>query len=56
MNRQDLAGLQRAQTYPCLTITLPTHRTWPDNRQDAIRVKNLVRRSTTRRVWFVASV
>ncbi len=42
MNRQELHELQQAHSYPCLTITLPTHRTWPDNRQDPIRVKNLV--------------
>jgi hypothetical protein len=42
MNRHDLQELQDIRTYPCLTITLPTHRTSPDNKQDPIRVKNLV--------------
>jgi hypothetical protein len=36
MNRQDLRELQAVHDYPCLTITLPTHRTFPDNKQDQI--------------------
>src|SRR5262245_34885049 len=36
MNLHDLHELQDVHTYPCLTITLPTHRTRPDNRQDPI--------------------
>ncbi len=48
MNRHDLRELQEVHTYPCLTITLPTHRTQPDNRQDPIRVKNLVTQATNR--------
>ena len=48
MNRKDLRELQEAHTYPCLTITLPTHRTRPDNKQDPIRVKNLVSEATDR--------
>jgi hypothetical protein len=42
MTRHDLEELQQIRHYPCLTITLPTHRTFPDNTQDPIRVKNLV--------------
>ena len=48
MNRYDLHELQDIHTYPCLTITLPTHRTSPDNKQDPIRVKNLVSEGTNR--------
>jgi hypothetical protein len=48
MNRHDLHELQDVRTYPCLTITLPTHRTSPDNKQDPIRVKNLVTEGTNR--------
>src|SRR5262245_65894972 len=48
MNRHDLHELQDVHTYPCLTITLPTHRTSPDNKQDPIRVKNLVTEGTNR--------
>src|SRR5215471_179403 len=48
MNRYDLHELQDIHTYPCLTITLPTHRTSPDNKQDPIRVKNLVSEGANR--------
>jgi hypothetical protein len=48
MNRRHLRELQDVHTYPCLTITMPTHRTSPDNRQDPIRVKNLVTEATNR--------
>src|SRR5215471_12849582 len=48
MTRHDLRELQDVRTYPCLTITLPTHRTRPDNKQDPIRVKNLVTEGTNR--------
>jgi len=34
--------------YPSLTITLPTHRTAPENRQDPLRLKNLVTEATNR--------
>ncbi|NLX35248.1 MAG: hypothetical protein GXY68_00990 [Chloroflexi bacterium] len=42
MNQHDVHLLQRVSGYPAVTITLPTHRTSPDNKQDPIRVKNLV--------------
>ena len=42
MNRQDIQAVQAISGYPSLTITLPTHRTTPDNQQDPIRVRNLV--------------
>lgn len=42
MNRHDVLMVQQMSGYPSLTITLPTHRTRPDNQQDPIRVKNLV--------------
>lgn len=42
MNFHDLQELKAVTSYPCVTITLPTHRTSPDNQQDPIRVKNLV--------------
>lgn len=48
MNRHDIHLLQQISNYPALTITLPTHRTAPENRQDPIRVKNLVTQATTR--------
>lgn len=42
MNRHDVKLLQQINGYPAVTITLPTHRTSPDNRQDPIRIRNLV--------------
>lgn len=48
MNRHEVHLLQQISGYPSLTITLPTHRTSPDNRQDPIRVKNLVEQATSR--------
>lgn len=42
MNKHDIELLQKISGYPALTITLPTHRTSPENRQDPIRVSNLV--------------
>jgi len=43
MNRQEIIQLQQYRSYPSLTITLPTHRTSPDNRQDPIRLRSLVK-------------
>jgi hypothetical protein len=48
MNRQEVKLLQQINSYPAVTITLPTHRTAPENRQDPIRVKNLVEQATKR--------
>lgn len=48
MNRQEIKFLQQINDYPSLTITLPTHRTSPENKQDPIRVKNLVEQATKR--------
>jgi len=48
MNKHDLLLLQQIRGYPLVTITLPTHRTAPDNQQDPIRVKNLVSQAVER--------
>jgi hypothetical protein len=48
MNRHDIHLLQQISGYPSLTITLPTHRTAPENRQDPIRLRNLVSQATDR--------
>ncbi len=48
INRRDLKQLQSLKSIPALSILLPTHRTSPDNKQDPIRVKNLVDEATTR--------
>ncbi len=43
MNRKEVLELLSHKNYPCISIMLPTHRTSPQNKQDAIRLKNLVR-------------
>lgn len=48
MNRHDIRLLQTITGYPALTITMPTHRAAPDNRQDPIRLKGLVRQAAER--------
>lgn len=48
MNRHDVLELQQIRSYPCVTITLPTHRTSPENKQDPIRLKNLLNQATER--------
>lgn len=48
MNRHDVQLLQQVSGYPALTITLPTHRTAPDNFQDPIRLRNLVTQAVDR--------
>ncbi|GAB3663892.1 hypothetical protein GCM10027589_27690 [Actinocorallia lasiicapitis] len=42
MNAEELAGLRRPRTYPAVSLIMPTHRTWPDRKQDRIRLKNLM--------------
>ncbi len=48
MNRHEIMSLLQVSSPPSLTITLPTHRTSPENRQDLIRLKNLVGQATER--------
>lgn len=45
----DILGkLMEAQESPCVTISFNTHRTHPDNQQDGILLKKLVREATQR--------
>jgi hypothetical protein len=48
IHRSDLRQLQAVNEYPSVSILLPTHRTSPDNKQDPIRVKNLVTETKNR--------
>lgn len=48
MNRADLQRLQSIHGYPAVSIFAPTHRASPANRQDPIRVKNLVKQAAER--------
>lgn len=42
MNRHGIQILQNIRGYPALSVLVPTHRAPPGDRQDQIRVKNLV--------------
>jgi hypothetical protein len=48
IHRSDLRQLQAINEYPSVSILLPTHRTSPDNKQDPIRLKNLVAETKSR--------
>lgn len=48
MNLHTIKNIQRLQSNPSVTLTLPTHRTYPDNEKDAIRLKNLVNEAISR--------
>ena len=48
MNLNIIKNIQSMQSTPSVTITLPTHRTYPDNEKDAIRLKNLVNEALSR--------
>jgi hypothetical protein len=48
MNRSDIQRLQAVRTFPAVTIYSPTHRSYPDNQQDPVRVRNLVREAKKR--------
>jgi hypothetical protein len=43
-----LKSLQAHRDYPSVSVLAPTHRTAPSNKQDPIKVKNLVRKATDR--------
>lgn len=43
MTRELLIQLSAAQEPPCLSLYQPTHRRHPDNRQDPIRFRNLLK-------------
>lgn len=45
MHRQEITRLQQIRGYPALSITLPTHRTSPENRQDPICLRNLAKQA-----------
>ncbi|HEY8485092.1 MAG TPA: hypothetical protein VIL13_10805 [Longimicrobiales bacterium] len=48
MNRNDLRRLMQVRDYPAVSILCPTHRSHPDNRQDPIQLKALVREAVDR--------
>jgi hypothetical protein len=48
MNRDELKKVMSYRSYPCVSIIAPTHKTKPDNKQDPIKIKNLVKEAVTR--------
>ncbi|MDX1964255.1 MAG: hypothetical protein SFX18_13965 [Pirellulales bacterium] len=48
LSRAELTTLQAPQEYPAVSILAPTHRTAPANKQDPIKVKNLVTKAIDR--------
>ena len=45
LGRPDLAQLMSAREGPCVSIYQPTHRQHPDNQQDSIRFRNLLKQA-----------
>lgn len=50
MNRKDVQQLQSLSDPVSLSILMPTNRSYPDNQQDPIRLRNLVTEATNRLV------
>lgn len=48
LTRAELLSLQQRRNYPSVSILAPTHRTAPLNKQDRIKVKNLVNKAIER--------
>jgi hypothetical protein len=48
ISRIELKSFQTHRDYPSVSILAPTHRTAPSNKQDPIKVKNLVRKAIDR--------
>lgn len=48
LSRSELKSFQAHRAYPSVSILAPTHRTAPTNKQDPIRVKNLLRKAIDR--------
>jgi hypothetical protein len=48
ISREDIQRLQAVRGFPAVSIYAPTHRTYPDNQQDPVRVRNLVKEAKDR--------
>jgi hypothetical protein len=48
INREDIRRLQAVREFPLVSVYAPTHRTYPDNQQDPVRVRNLVKQAKER--------
>lgn len=48
LGERDLAALRAPREFPAVSVLLPTHRTFPDNQQDRILLRNLLDDAATR--------
>jgi Bacterial archaeo-eukaryotic release factor family 3 len=48
LDTADLADLRAPRRFPAVSVILPTHRTYPENRQDPIRLRNLLDEASIR--------
>lgn len=48
LNERDLASLRAPREFPAVSLIMPTHRTFPDNKQDPVLLRNLLEEATTR--------
>jgi hypothetical protein len=48
MNKELFIKLRNSSGYPAISMLLPTHRTSPENKQDPIRLKNLLTETRSR--------
>jgi len=48
MRRANIRELMSRESYPSVSILMPTHRTHPENQQDPIRLKNLLQEARQR--------
>lgn len=55
MTIDEIISLHEQKDYPSVSILIPTHRTFPENQQDQIRVKNKVNEAIERLISDVGS-
>jgi hypothetical protein len=48
LNQRDLASLRAPREFPAVSLIMPTHRTYPDNKQDPVLLRNLFEEASTR--------
>ncbi len=48
LNQRDLASLRATREFPTVSLIMPTHRTYPDNKQDPVLLRNLLEEASTR--------
>jgi hypothetical protein len=48
LNSRDLASLREPREFPAVSVIMPTHRTYPDSKQDPLLLRNLLADAATR--------